>query len=420
MKIVILGSGVIGVANAYYLAKSGHEVMVVDRQPGPALETSFANAGEISPGYASPLAGPGVPLKALKWMFQKHSPLVVRARLDLTVWSWLMRMLRNCTAAHYEVNKERMFRLANYSRTCLEELRRETKITYDERTRGTLQLFRDQKGLDGAAATAAILKRWGVAHELLDQGGCARVEPALQWVQDKITGGLYLPGDETGDCFKFTQALAKLAEQEGVNFRYATKIEHLVSEGNRITRVDTDKGPLTGDAYVMALGSYSSLLLRPLGIGIPVYPLKGYSATVPIINEDAAPLSTLIDDSYKVAVTRLGARIRAAGTVELAGYNLDLPPSSCATIVHVVKDLFPQGGDLNKAEYWTGLRPATPDGPPVIGPTRYANLFLNTGHGTLGWTMACGSGRVVADIISGRAPDIDLAGLTIDRYSDGQ
>lgn len=420
MRIVVLGGGVIGIANAYYLAESGCEVVVADRQSGPGLETSFANAGMISPGYAGPLAAPGVPLKALKWMLRKHSPVVIRPRLDPAQWRWLAAMLRYCTAAHYRVNKERMFRLADYSRACLEALRQQTGIVYDERTRGTLQLFRDQQGADGAAKDRAILEDWGVPHELLDREGCLKTEPALRRVREKVVGGLRFPGDETGDCFKFTQALAEAAARYGVSFHWNTPVTRLVREGDRISQVETDRGPLKADVYVMAMGSYAPLLLRPLGIRIPVYPMKGYSATVPIVDEEAAPVSTLVDDRYKVAVTRLGGRIRAAGTVEFAGYDLDLSPSSCATILHVVKDLFPQGGDLDQADYWTGLRPATPDGPPVIGPTRYANLFLNAGHGTLGWTMACGSGKVVADLVNGRKPDIDTVGLTIDRYPNAQ
>jgi D-amino-acid dehydrogenase len=251
---------------------------------------------------------------------------------------------------------------------------------------------------------------------ILDTEGCIKAEPALGLVKEKVAGGLRLPGDETGDCLKFTQNLARLATDLGVDFQYNTKISALNVEGDRIREVRTDKGSLTGDNYIVALGSYSPLLLKPLGIRVPIYPVKGYSATLPVIDEDAAPVSTMMDEKYKVAITRLGNRIRAAGTAELAGYDLTLRESRCETIFYVVKDLFPQGGDLNQVEYWTGLRPMTPDGTPVVGPTRYPNLFLNTGHGTLGWTMACGSGRVMADLITGRTPEISLEGLTVARY----
>ena len=324
MKVIVLGSGVIGVSCAYQLAEAGHEVTVVDRQPEAGLETSHANAGEVSPGYSSPWAGPGVPLKAIKWLLMHHRPLVIRPQLDLEFVRWGLAMLRNCTAARYEVNKSRMVRLAEYSRDCLRELRAQTGIRYDERMQGTLQLFRTQHQLDATAADIAILKRYGVAHELLDMDGCIRHEPALARTREKFSGGLQLPGDETGDCFLFTQALASLAAQRGVTFRYGVAIERLSQAGGRIDGVATDAGVLKADAYLLALGSYSPLLLAPLGIRIPVYPVKGYSITVPITDPAGAPESTVMDETHKVAVTRLGDRIRVGGTAELAGYTLKL------------------------------------------------------------------------------------------------
>jgi D-amino-acid dehydrogenase len=416
MKVLILGSGVIGVSCAYQLARAGHEVTVVDRQPAAALETSYGNAGEVSPGYSSPWAGPGVPVKAIKWLLMRHRPLVIRPNVDLNLIRWGLAMLRNCTSARYELNKGRMVRLAEYSRDCLKALRADTGIRYDERMQGTLQLFRTQAQLDGTAADIAILKRYGVAFDLLDRDGCMRHEPALAHVKDKFVGGLRLPGDETGDCFKFTQNLAALAVQQGVQFRYGTPIKRLLLAGKQIDGVLTDAGTLKADAYLVALGSYTPLLLRPLGLRIPVYPVKGYSITVPITDAGGAPESTVMDESHKVAVTRLGERIRVGGTAELAGYTLKLHDARRATLEHVVTDLFPRGGDVKRAEFWCGLRPMTPDGTPVVGGTRLPNLFLATGHGTLGWTMAAGTGRVMADLISGRAPDIDLNGLTIERY----
>ena len=419
MNILILGSGVIGTTTAYYLAKSGHQVTVVDRQSGPALETSYANAGEVSPGYSAPWAGPGVPLKAIKWMLMQHSPLVIWPMLDPAMWRWGVSMLRNCTEARYAVNKGRMVRLAEYSRDCLRELRLDTGIAYEQRTQGTLQLFRTQKQLDGTGKDIDILKQYGVPFELLDQSGYIKVEPALALVKEKFVGALRLPGDETGDCFKFTQNLAKLAEGLGVKFRYGVNLQGIASDGQRITGVRTDAGELTADRYVVALGSYSPLLLKPVGIHIPVYPVKGYSITLPITNEQFAPESTIMDETHKVAVTRLGDRIRVGGTAELAGYNLDLREGRRETLNHVVTDLFPRGGDVSKAEFWTGLRPMTPDGTPVVGGTPYPNLYLSTGHGTLGWTMAAGTGRVMADVISGRKPDISMDGLTLARYGNG-
>jgi len=416
VKVLILGSGVIGVTSAYYLARAGHEVTVVDRQPEPALETSFANAGEVSPGYSSPWAGPGVPVKAVKWLLMKHGPLVIRPKLDPVMWVWLLKMLRNCTSERYAVNKSRMIPIAEYSRDCLRDLRRDIGIQYDERSQGTLQLFRYQSQLDGTAEDIAVLKQYGVPFEVLSREGCIAVEPALAGVKEKFAGGLRLPQDETGDCHMFTQALAKHAQALGVRFMFNTGIDRIVTDGARVSGVVTSAGTLQADAYVLALGSWSSRLAAPLGISLPVYPVKGYSITVPIKDASGAPESTVMDESYKVAITRLGNRIRVGGTAEISGYSSKLYDARRATLDHSLTDLFPRGGDLSKATFWSGLRPMTPDGPPVIGPTQYANLHLNTGHGTLGWTMSCGSGRVLADMLSGKKPDIDVSALTVDRY----
>ena len=416
MKVLVLGSGVIGVTSAYYLARAGHEVTVVDRQAEPARETSFANAGEVSPGYSSPWAGPGVPVKAVKWLLMKHGPLVIRPKLDPVMWVWLLKMLRNCTSARYAVNKRRMIPIAEYSRDCLRALRTETGIHYDERSLGTLQLFRKQQQLDQTAGDIAVLKQSGVPYEVLDRAGCIAAEPALSAVKQKIAGGLRLPQDETGDCHMFTEALAALAAKLGVQFRFNTGIKGLIADGGRIGGVVTSAGLLQADAYVVALGSWSPQLLKPLGISIPVYPVKGYSITVPITDPDGAPVSTVMDESYKVAITRLGDRIRVGGTAEISGYSDKLYDARRATLDHSLTDLFPRGGDTARATFWCGLRPMTPDGPPVIGATHYSNLHLNTGHGTLGWTMACGSGRVLADLLSGRKPDIDTTELAIGRY----
>jgi D-amino-acid dehydrogenase len=415
---MVLGGGVIGVTTAYYLASAGHEVTVVDRQAEPGLETSFANAGEVSPGYASPWAGPGVPIKAIKWLLMKHGPLVLRPKLDPAMWAWLIKMLRNCTSVRYAVNKSRMIPLAEYSRDCLRALRVEEAIHYDERSRGTLQLFRAQAQLDGTGRDIAVLKQYGVPYEVLDRDGCIGAEPALAAVRDKIAGGLRLPQDETGDCHMFTQALAARAAKLGVQFRLGTTIEHLMADASGIAGVATSAGVLRADAYVVALGSWSPRLLGPIGISIPVYPVKGYSITVPIADPDAAPVSTVMDESYKVAITRLGDRIRVGGTAEVSGYSDTLYSARRATLDHSLTELFPRGGNLAEASFWSGLRPMTPDGPPIIGATRYANLHLNTGHGTLGWTMACGSARVLADLLSGRKPEIDTAELALTRYEN--
>jgi D-amino-acid dehydrogenase len=416
MKIVILGSGVIGTASAYYLAKAGHEVTVIDRQNGCALETSFANAGEVSPGYAAPWAGPGIPLKAIKWLMMEHSPLAIRPSLDPKMWSWVMQMLMNCTSRRYEINKGRMLRMAQYSRDVLQQLREDTGITYDERTQGTLQLFRNQQQVDASHSDIEILQRYNVPYETLDVAACLKVEPALAQVKEKFVGALRLPGDETGDCFKFTQNLAKMAEELGVKFEYGVSIDRLITEGDQVTGIKTSLGTITADSFVMALGSYSPILLRDLGIKIPVYPIKGYSITLPITDAQSAPESTIMDETYKVAITRLGDRIRVGGTAEITGFNMDLRESRRATLVHSVTDLFPNGGDVSQSDFWTGLRPMTPDGTPIIGATPFKNLYLNTGHGTLGWTMACGSGQYLADMMSGKMPAISTEGLSMDRY----
>jgi D-amino-acid dehydrogenase len=416
VKVLILGSGVIGVTCAYQLALAGHEVTVVDRQPGPALETSYANAGEVSPGYSAPWAGPNVPLKAIKWLLMHHRPLVIRPQFDWSLIRWGASLLRNCTAARYELNKNRMVRLAEYSRDCLKTLRAETQVVYDERMQGTLQLFRTQAQLDDTDADIEVLKRYGVTFELLDNAGCMRCEPALAQVHHKFIGGLHLPGDETGDCFKFTQNMAQLATKLGVEFRYGTSIERLISGSQQINGVVTSAGTLRADAYLVALGSYSPLLLRDVGVNVPVYPVKGYSITAPIVDEARAPESTVMDETHKVAITRLGNRIRVGGTAELAGYSLKLHAARRKTLEHVVNDLFPNSSNTAQAEFWCGLRPMTPDGTPILGSTPLSNLYLATGHGTLGWTMAAGTARVMADVMSGKSPEIDMQGLTLARY----
>lgn len=416
MTILVLGSGVIGTSIAYYLARAGHDVTVVDRQPGPALETSFGNAGEVSPGYASPWAGPGVPVKAIKWLLMNHSPLIIKPMLEASMWRWGFSMLRNCTEARYRVNKARMVRVAEYSRDCLKELRAETGIAYDDRAQGTLQLFRTHKQLDGVHKDTEILDQYGVPYQVLDTAGYLQYEPALAAVRHKFVGALRLPGDETGDCFLFTQRLARMAEELGAKFRFGVEIRGLASDGRRVTGVDTDAGRLVADQVVLALGSYSPRWLDPLGIRIPVYPVKGFSITVPIKDAAAAPESTIMDETHKVAVTRLGDRIRVGGMAQLSGYDLKLDDARRKTLEFVLTDLFPDAGDLRKATFWTGLRPMTPDGTPVMGATKLENLTLATGHGTLGWTMAAGTGRAIADLLSGRPPEIDFDGLTAARY----
>ena len=415
MRVIVLGSGVIGVASAYYLARQGAEVTVLDRQSGPAEETSFGNAGQISPGYSTPWAAPGIPFKAVKWMFQHHAPLAIN--LDGSMWQlqWMAQMLKNCNPQSYSINKERMTRIAEYSRDCLRELRKETGIHYENRSKGTLQIFRDEAQMDAVQCDIQVLKECGVPHELLLKEDLARVEPALGFAQDKLVGGLHLPNDETGDCYLFTRALANLAQEMGVDFKFNQNVEKLVVEGDEIKGVVVDGQVLTADRYVLAFGSYSRDFLKPLELNLPVYPVKGYSLTVPIVDPAFAPQSTVLDETYKIAITRFDQRIRVGGMAELSGFNLKLNDDRRGTLEMVTQDLFP-GGDLSKATFWTGLRPMTPDSTPIIGATRFKNLFLNTGHGTLGWTMACGSGKLISDLVMSHKPDISIEGLSIARY----
>jgi len=413
MRVVILGSGVIGVTSAYYLARAGHEVTVLDRQPGPALETSFANAGQISPGYASPWAAPGIPLKAMKWMLQRHAPLSITPDGTLFQLQWMWQMLQNCNAERYGVNKERMVRLAEYSRDCFKALRASTGIEYEGRQQGTTQLFRTQKQLDDAAKDIRVLEETGVPYELLTREQLVAAEPGLD--QNKLVGGLRLPNDETGDCQLFTTRLTAMAEELGVKFRYNVDIARLITAGEEIRGVQCGAEVVTADSYVVALGAYSTAFLKDL-VKIPVYPLKGYSITVPIVNAANAPISTILDETYKIAVTRFDDRIRVGGMAEIAGFDLRLNPRRRETLEMVVNDLFPGAGNTADASFWTGLRPMTPDGTPVVGRTGVRNLFINTGHGTLGWTMSCGSAQLLADLISSRRPAIMADDLSVARY----
>ncbi|MEO0003380.1 MAG: hypothetical protein RLZZ22_1072 [Pseudomonadota bacterium] len=420
MKIIVMGSGVVGVTTAYYLARGGAEVVVLDRQPGPALETSYANAGQVSPGYSTPWAAPGIPLKAMKWLFQRHAPLAIRPDGTLQQWRWMAALLANCTAPRYALNKARMMRLSEYSRDCLRELRATTGIAYEHRSSGTLQVFRTQAQLDAVGRDTEVLRECGVPFELLqDRAGLARIEPALARARASLVGGLRLPDDETGDCHRFTRELAEMARGLGVEFRFGTGIRRLLTAGDAITAVELSDGTrLQADRYLLALGSYSRELLQPLGLELPVYPVKGYSLTIPLLDPDLAPRSTVLDETYKVALTRFDQRIRVGGMAELGGYDLRLNPRRRETLELVTNDLFP-GGDLPRAEFWTGLRPMTPDGTPIVGATPWRNLTLNTGHGTLGWTMACGSGQLAADLLLGRSPAIPHQDLALSRYGRG-
>ena len=423
MDVLVLGGGVVGVTTAYQLAREGAKVTLIDRQPDVAMETSFANAGQISPGYAAPWAAPGIPLKALKWWFQQHAPLSVRPDGTWFQLQWIAQMLRHCTQTRYAENKGRMVALAEYSRDQLRALRSEIDLPYEGRSLGTLQLFRTEAQMASAQRDIAVLQDAGVPYELLQREELARAEPGLAHAQHRLSGGLRLPGDETGDCHRFTRELARHAQALGVQFRLGEAVQQWLTVRGQVSGVvlkgaDGQAGQvLSADRIVLAAGAYSRALLKPLGIGIPVYPVKGYSLTLPLVDESRAPVSTVLDETYKVAITRFDRRIRVGGMAELAGFDLALRPKRLATLAHVVKDLFP-GGDLTQAQPWCGLRPMTPDGTPLVCATPQPRLFLNTGHGTLGWTMACGSARVLTDLMMGRCSAVEPRGLSLARYRE--
>ena len=416
MTVLVLGAGVVGVATAYYLAGNGADVVVIDRQSGPGLETSFANGGLISPSHATPWAGPGTPWKALKWLGQADAPLLFRLRWDPALWAWGLRFLANCTAARVRINTERALRVALYSRTQLAALRVATGIRYDDLERGILSVYRDRREYDAALAQVESMNEAGCHHGVVDAAGCVAIEPALSDVAEDLVGGVYSAEDESGDAYLFTARLAELAAAQGVTFRYGTSVRAVRVNAGRVTGIETDAGPVEAKAVVVALGSHSPKLLRPLGLNVPIYPAKGYSATVGVPADGVAPSVALIDDQFKMVYSRLGNRLRIAGTAELTGYDESLNERRARVLVDRAMVLFPRCGDPAQAELWAGLRPTMPDSVPVMGQAGPAGLFLNTGHGTLGWTMACGAGRAIADLATGRRPEISLDGLGPERF----
>lgn len=417
MRVMVLGAGVIGVTTAYYLAKAGFEVEVYDRAANAAEETSHGNAGQLSYGYSSPWAAPSIPLKAIKWLLQKHSPLAIRPTLDPQQYLWMLQLLRNCTASRYSVNKARMLRIADYSRECIDQLRADTGIDYEGRQQGLIQLLRTRKQLKAEINDTKVLDALNIPYKVLDKQGVLDYEPALANSSASIKGGLYFPQDQTGDCNLFTKRLAELAKKLGVKFYYQQQIDEITCRGPRVCSVMINGVEKQADHYVLALGSYSPKIVRSLGIKLPVYPFKGYSITADINDESRAPVSTILDESYKIAITRFDQRIRVGGMAEVVGHNLSLNPKRQQTLAMVASELYPDAADFHNTELWTGLRPATPDGTPIIGATQYPNLFINTGHGTLGWTMACGCGQLLADIMADKPTGIDTDGLGLERYA---
>lgn len=416
MHVAILGAGVIGVTQAYYLAKKGYQVTVFERRERSALETSFGNAGQITPGYATPWAAPGIPLKAIKWMLEKHAPLAIKPTADLNQYKFMWQMFLNCTDEKYELNKSRLVRLSEYSRDCLIDLRKTTGIAYENRSLGIMQLSRTAEQMEELKTDIEILEKFGVPYEVLDQEGILKIEPGLKNSVHKLAGALRLPNDETGDCHIFTNELTKMAEALGVEFKFNQVIEDIFVENKKIKGIQANGEQYDFDIVVDCLGSFTPFLLKKIGIKVPIYPLKGYSLTADIVDESTAPISSILDSTYKIAITRFDKRIRIGGMAELSGYDLTLKNNRRDTLEFVTDDLYSGAGDLKNASFWVGLRPKTPDSTPIIGGTQYENLYINAGHGTLGWTQACGSGAYLADVIAGDKPEIDSEGLDISRY----
>ncbi len=412
-RIAVLGGGITGVTSAYYLARSGFQVTLIERQPGAGLETSFANGGLVTPSMSDPWAAPGIPRLLLKWLGREGSPFLVRLGAIPGLTSWGLRFLAQCNARSWRKNTETTLRLCTYSHQSLKDLVSETGIDYDANRSGTLHLFRDEFSMEKTRQSAELVGSLGVRSSVLDADGCAELEPALASQLDRISGGIHYPGDEAGDAHMFTQNLATICASLGVEFRYGETVERIEVEGGAVSTVVTDRGEVVADACLVALGNASASLLRPLGIKLPIYPVKGYSVTYPVGGWNGAPVVPFVDDARKIGIVRIGDRVRVAGTAEFNGHDKSLNRKRIDNLERYFLDLFPDYPDRAKGEGWTGLRPTTPDGIPYLGATPVRGLYLNTGHGHLGWTMSCGSARAVCDVITGRDPEIDLSGMTL-------
>lgn len=408
MKVLVLGAGVIGTTTAWYLVEAGHEVTVVDRREAAGMETSFANGGQISVSHAEPWANPDAPLKILKWLWREDSPLLFRLRMDPAQWSWGARFLYECQPGRTRENIRRIVALSLYSRESLRELRAATGIEYDHLERGILVYYTDRGEFARAVKDTDLVRGYGLERDIKTVEETIAIEPALAPARDKLVGAMYTPSDESGDAHKFTQALARMAESRGARFIYGRTVERLVMDRDGVGGAVVGEDVLRADAYVVALGSYSPLLTRPIGLQLPIYPAKGYSASVDIVDPSRAPTVSLIDERAKIVFSRLGGRLRIAGTAELSGYSTELNEVRCRALIERAREIFPGAAAYGKATFWAGLRPSTPSNVPIVGASRVPRLYLNTGHGTLGWTMACGSGRALADILSGRKPKVDF------------
>jgi D-amino-acid dehydrogenase len=416
MTVAVLGAGVLGVTTAYYLAKAGEAVTVIDRQPGPAAETSFANAGLVAPGHSYAWASPRAPLILLKSLWRNDTALRYRLRLDPAMWSWSLRFLANCTAAANRRNTLVKLELCKYSREQLVALRAAEGLRYDEVVKGSIYLYREPEHFETGKQTTVLITDHGYPMEAIDMDRVVAIEPALARSRDRFAGAILVPKDESGDCRLFTERLAAICKNLGVTFRYGTTVQGFEAEGDKVTSATTDRGRIGADRFVLSLGSYSPFPARSIGLKLPIFPVKGYSMTVPVKNPAEAPTVGLIDEGYLVAFSRMGDRLRMTATADFAGYDTSYTPREFETMLKVARELFPEGAHYDQQSPWACLRPMTPDGPPIMGATRYRNLFMNTGHGHIGWTMACGSARMVADLMLGRKPALSFDGLTLDRY----
>ena len=418
MKVVVLGAGIIGTTSAYFLAKQGHEVTVIDRQDSVSMETSHANAGCLSYGFTSPWASPGLPFSVLKWVLTGRSPLIINPNMSVETVKFLYRMFKNCNSRSYEINKSRMLRVANYSQKALLEIETDFDLYYEQKKQGSLQLFWDSKEIEKAHKDIAILDKFNINSKLLSAEECVKIEPGLQYVKNKLAGGIQFMDDFTGNCYLFSTEVYKKCVEMGVNFEFNTEIKSLQIVNDKIASVSTDSGEIKADCYSVSLGSYSTKILSKIGIEIPIYPVKGYSITLPVLSNEDAPQSTIMDEKNKIAITRLGDRIRVAGMAHLTDFDKNLRTKSLDSLMSGLDLLFPKSYESSKeTNFWTGFRPSTPDGTPIIGPTPFNNLFLNTGHGTLGWTMSAGSGKLLANLVSGIDPEISTEGIDMSRYS---
>jgi D-amino-acid dehydrogenase len=414
MHVVVMGAGVVGVTTAWYLRQQGHDVTVIDRQAKPAAETSHANGGQISVSHAEPWANPGAPLKILSWLFKEDAPLLFRLRADPAQWRWCLRFLLECTRTRTRNNIRQIVALGLYSRRSLGELRQELGLRYDDLQKGILHFYTNEAEFAAAQDPMRVMGEYGCEAEMIGAEEVVRIEPALRFARTKIVGGSMTYSDESGDACVFTRKLAEAAASRGIEFSFNTTILGLDQtsgriSGLRVRTADGDYATIRADSFVACLGCYSATLLKPLGIALQIYPAKGYSATLPIRDPERAYSVSLTDDEYKLVFSRLGDRLRVAGTAELNGFDLELNLVRCHAIVRRLIELFPGVCEPTEAQYWTGLRPATPSNIPYIGRSAYQNLYVNTGHGTLGWTHSCGSGRALADIVSGRRPDIEFS-----------